>query len=171
MIAGARYVHTNLIARDWKRLADFYESVFGCVPVPPERNYSGPTLEALTAIPGASLAGVHLRLPGGGEADAGGAGAGADAGAIAAANGPTLEIFQYAAGTPESSPAVNRPGFAHLAFEVDSVSEARAEVLAAGGSAVGEVAVLTTAAGRRVTACYVTDPEGNVIELMAWDRA
>ena len=37
MIAGARYVHTNLIARDWRRLAAFYESVLGCVPVHPER--------------------------------------------------------------------------------------------------------------------------------------
>ena len=35
----ARYAHTNLIARDWRRLSDFYVRVFGCVPVPPERDY------------------------------------------------------------------------------------------------------------------------------------
>ena len=29
---GARYAHTNLIARDWRRLVDFYQTVFGCVP-------------------------------------------------------------------------------------------------------------------------------------------
>jgi len=26
-----RYAHTNLIARDWRRLAAFYESVFECL--------------------------------------------------------------------------------------------------------------------------------------------
>src|SRR5678815_5648625 len=34
VIRGVRYVHTNLIARDWRALARFYEDVFGCVPVP-----------------------------------------------------------------------------------------------------------------------------------------
>jgi len=34
MIAGARYGHTNLIARDWRALASFYEQLFGCAPVP-----------------------------------------------------------------------------------------------------------------------------------------
>jgi hypothetical protein len=38
----ARYKYTNLIARDWQRLAQFYEDVFGCVRVPPERHLSGP---------------------------------------------------------------------------------------------------------------------------------
>jgi len=30
-----KYTHTNLVARDWRRLADFYIKVFGCTPVPP----------------------------------------------------------------------------------------------------------------------------------------
>ena len=38
MITGARYVHTNLIARDWRELARFYVEVFGCELVPPERD-------------------------------------------------------------------------------------------------------------------------------------
>jgi catechol 2,3-dioxygenase-like lactoylglutathione lyase family enzyme len=151
MIAGARYTHTNLIAHNWRRLAVFYESVFACVPVPPERNYSGPELEALTALPGASLTGVHLLLPG------------------SEPGGPTLEIFEYASGVPDSTRAVNRPGLAHLAFSVDSVADALAEVVAAGGAPVGEVAVLTTSTGSRVTAAYATDPEGNVVELLSWE--
>jgi len=44
----ARYVHTNLIAWDWKRLAAFYQDVFGCVPVPPERDLSGEPGRGLT---------------------------------------------------------------------------------------------------------------------------
>jgi len=64
---------------------------------------------------------------------------------------------------------VNRPGLAHLAFEVATVEDARREILAAGGKAVGEVVTLTTSAGTRVTWCYVTDPEDNIIELQAWE--
>jgi len=43
-------------------------------------------------------------------------------------------------------------------------------VLAAGTRPVGEVVTLTTAAGSKVTWVFVTDPEGNVIELQAWSK-
>jgi len=36
-----KYAHTNLIARDWRALADFYVAQFGCEVVPPERDYAG----------------------------------------------------------------------------------------------------------------------------------
>ena len=147
---NARFVHTNLIARDWRCLADFYQRVFGCVFVPPERDFKGEKLEAGTGIAGAALCGAHLRLPGYGE------------------DGPTLEIFTYTPLANGSPGAVNRPGFGHIAFTVDDVPAARSEVLAAGGQAVGEVVTLTIAGGARVTWCYVTDPEGNIIELQAW---
>ena len=52
MPISAKYVHTNLIARDWRKLADFYVSVFGCEPVPPERDYSGADLERGTGVRG-----------------------------------------------------------------------------------------------------------------------
>ena len=48
------------------------------------------------------------------------------------------------------------------------VETARNRVLNEGGSPVGDVVTLTTADGRRVTWCYVTDPEGNVVELQSW---
>jgi catechol 2,3-dioxygenase-like lactoylglutathione lyase family enzyme len=150
LIQGARYVHTNLIARDWRTLASFYTDVFGCVLVPPERNYSGPTLEAGTGVAGATLQGVHLRLPGNG------------------ADGPTLEIFTYSKAEPGPIPAVNRPGFGHLAFQVPSVIDASARVIQGGGKPLGEIVALTTATGAKVTWCYVTDPEGNVLELQSW---
>jgi hypothetical protein len=43
-------------------------------------------------------------------------------------------------------------------------------VLAAGGRAVGEIVTLTTATGSKVTWVYVTDPEGNVLELQSWSK-
>lgn len=150
MSINARYVHTNLIARDWRMLAGFYQRVLGCTIVLPERDFQGELLEAGSGIPGAHLTGAHLRLPGWGDA------------------GPTLEIFSYNHLVERPGTAVNRPGFGHIAFEVPDVRSAREVVLAEGGQAVGEVVTLQTADGRRVTWCYVTDPEGNVLELQSW---
>ncbi len=149
MAISATYMHTNLIANDWRELADFYIEVFGCEPVPPERYLAGEALARGTGIPGAHLMGVHLRLPGHGE------------------HGPTLEIYHYNRLADEGQKAVNRPGYGHLAFRVDDVHQARAAVLAAGGSAVGEI--VTTAVGddRQITWCYLTDPEGNILELQS----
>jgi predicted enzyme related to lactoylglutathione lyase len=149
MITGARYVHTNIVARDWRALGAFYQTVFGCSPVPPERDFSGPDVETLTGVPGAALRGCHLRLPGTG------------------CEGPTLEIFEHAVAEPGPQPAVNRRGLAHIAFAVDSVPDARRAVLEAGGGAIGAMVSLTTTDGAEVTLCYVTDPEGNVIELQS----
>ena len=149
MIAGARDGHTNLIARDWRALSRFYEAQFGCTPVPPERDFKGTDLERGTAIPGAELRGVHLRLPGHGP------------------DGPTLEIFNYNILEVKPDTAINRPGFGHIAFVVDDVPSARDAVIAAGGGPVGEVVTLTNAAGARLTWVYVTDPEGNVLELQS----
>lgn len=151
MIREARFVHTNLIALNWRALAEFYIQVFGCTLVPPERNFSGSALEAGTGVAGAALTGVHLRLPG-----------------FSTDEAPTLEIFRYSALAPAEPPAVNRPGFGHIAFSVASVEEARNEVVRLGGKPLGEIVELSVAGGRRVTWCYVHDPEGNIVELQSW---
>jgi len=150
MSINAKYVHTNLIARDWQKLSSFYEEVFGFKEVPPERHYKGVELEKGTSIKGTELHGVHLRMPGYDE------------------NGPTLEIYSYSI-QKEGFPAeVNRPGFGHIAFTVVDVNKAKEAVLNAGGKAVGEIVTLQTSTGAKVTWCYVTDSEGNLIELQTW---
>jgi hypothetical protein len=53
---------------------------------------------------------------------------------------------------------------------VPDVLAAQAEVLNAGGAAVGDIVTLQTAAGARVTWCYVRDPGGNAIELQSWSQ-
>ena len=147
---GVRFGHVNVIAEDWHRLAAFYTDVFGCVLVPPERDYQGADLSRGTAVPDAAQRGAHLRLPGHGDA------------------GPTIEIYTYRRNEERLPNVANRLGFAHIAFAVDDVDGAREAVLAAGGGSVGEVVKLTAADGRHVTWCYVTDPEGNMVELQAW---
>lgn len=147
MAISSRFIHTNIIARDWKRLAGFYERVFGCTPVPPERALSGKWLERATGVPGAQIHGVHLRLPGYGE------------------EGPTLEIFQYTQLEKRGKTAINRPGFAHIAFMVDDLKSARDEVVAAGGGVLGELVSTEIPGAGTITFVYVTDPGGNIIEL------
>jgi len=147
---SARYVHTNLVARDWRRLARFYVEVFGCVPVPPERDLSGAWLDALTAIEQAHLTGIHLLLPG------------------QPAGGVTLEIFSYGRMPARPLPGVNEPGFGHIAFLVDDVDAALAAVRAAGGGAVGKVSSAEVAGAGTIRVVYARDPEGNVIELQTW---
>jgi catechol 2,3-dioxygenase-like lactoylglutathione lyase family enzyme len=68
-----------------------------------------------------------------------------------------------------SETLVNRPGFGHIAFLVEDVAQAREAVLAAGGEDVGETVTLQTADGRKVTFVYLTDPEGNILELQSWN--
>ncbi len=152
MTIKARYVHTNLVAKNWRALAHFYVEVFDCVPVPPERDYRGSQFDLLTGIESAHLTGMHLRLPGFDE------------------GGPTLELFQYEPVLGKPSTAVNRQGFGHIAFEVASVTEARDAVMEAGGAVIGDIVTLTTATGTKVTLIYMTDPEGNIIELQRWDK-
>jgi len=146
----ARYAHTNIIAKNWRALARFYEQVFGCIPIPPERSISEEWLERGTGVPDAQLEGIHLRLPGYGE------------------SGPTLEIYQYRHSKERPSPAANRLGFAHIAFAVDDLEEARREVIDAGGQGLGRVVNAVIPSVGNLTFVYATDPEGNVLELQSW---
>lgn len=148
--AGIRYAHTNLIAHDWQRLAEFYRQVFACEPVSSERDHHGPHIDALTAMPGARIRGRHLRLPGHGE------------------HGPTIEIFTYDQTQPLLPTALNRPGFAHLAFEVPDVAAKRQEILGWGGKEVGQLVTIDIPGAGRLTLVYLADPEGNIVELQQW---
>jgi len=148
----ARFTHTNLIAQDWKKLATFYEQVFGCIPMPPERDLAGQWLDDATQIPNARIRGMHLRLPGHGD------------------TGPTLEIFQYNQEEERPNTAINRPGFGHIAFAVDDVQAAQVAVVAAGGGALGERVTVDISGAGHITFVYATDPEGNIIELQHWSH-
>ena len=152
MDKNVRYVHTNIIAKDWKRLAQFYIDVFECKPTYPERNLSGEWLEKMTAIDHAKIRGIHLSLPG-------------------YENGPTLEIFEYEPNSlSECKPLVNRQGLGHLAFHVDSVEAVLKSVLTNGGEKLGEVVTNDYGDFGILTAVYARDIEGNIIEIQNWKR-
>ncbi len=145
-----RYTHTNLVAKDWKKLAKFYIDVFNCKPKPPERDLSGEWLDRLTGINSAHIRGIHLLLPGFEH------------------EGPTLEIFQYNVSISDIGRKINREGFAHIAFAVDDVKKCLAKLKENGGTAVGEVVTSQMDGGRTINVVYARDPEGNIIEIQKW---
>ncbi len=146
-----RFVHTNLIARDWLSLSVFYQKVFECRPVRPRRDLKGPWLDRLTGLDRAHIVGEHLQLPGYGE------------------DGPTLEIFSYSQ-PHEVERGINTCGFSHLAFEVADVEETVRRVLEEGGRLLGDIESHTYEELGRATFVYVLDPEENIIEIQSWKR-
>jgi len=147
-----RYVHTNIIAKDWKKVSLFYQHVFGCKPVSPQRDLSGEWLDQLTGIANAHVVGEHLTLPGYGE------------------NLPTLEIFSYNNMDCGNPKVINGIGLGHLAFEVDDVAAVLQNIIQEGGGQVGEL--IKTEYPNHVTATFVyaKDVEGNIIELQSWEN-
>ncbi len=147
-----RFAHTNIAAKDWKRLSDFYIKVFNCWVKPPERDLSGEWLDKGTGMQNTRLAGVHLLLPGYGD------------------SGPTLEIFQYE-DAHESAPIMpNYTGFTHIAFEVEDVEITLNTALSNGAELLGEVTEKKIENIGTINFVYFRDPEGNIIEIQSWNK-
>ena len=147
-----RYVHTNIVARDWRKLAEFYKTVFQCREKPPERAFSGAWLDRATGLTDAALEGVHLHLPGYGD------------------NGPTLEIFSYADMMGSGESAANKYGFSHIAFEVDDVKTTYVMALEKGGKELGKVAEKQVPGIGTLIFVYFKDQEGNIVEIQSWEK-
>jgi len=147
-----RYAHTNIAARDWKKLSKFYIRVFDCTIKPPERKLSGDWLDQGTGLSKAELEGVHLLLPGHGD------------------NGPTLEIFSYKV-LHECEPVMaNYTGFTHIAFEVEDVEKIFGKALKSGASKLGEITEKVIEGVGGLKFVYFRDPEGNIIEIQSWEK-
>lgn len=152
MADSIRYVHTCLIARDWKKIAQFYIDVFGCEVAGNERDLKGEWIDRITKIKNVHIKGVHLKLPG------------------YKTGAPTLEIFQYDPNNYRlGNPLVNGLGFAHIAFHVDNVTMMLAKVTAHGGSQMGDYVEKKYHGNGVLKVVYVRDPEGNIIELQKWE--
>jgi catechol 2,3-dioxygenase-like lactoylglutathione lyase family enzyme len=145
-----KYAHTNIITDDWRRLAEFYITVFDCKPLYPERDLKGEWLDRATTIKGSHLKGIHLRLPGYDEGL------------------PTLEIFQYDSNENGSSILPNRKGLGHIALRVDDVPKVLNNVLEHGGSRFGELVETEVQNVGTLTFVYARDIDGNIIELQHW---
>lgn len=147
-----RFAHTNIAAKDWKRLSDFYIQVFNCKKKLPERNLSGDWLDQATGLTNARLAGIHLLLPGHGT------------------SGPTLEIFTYEDVCERKPVMVNCTGYTHIAFEVDDVETTLHHALNNGAKLLGKVTEKIIENVGALKFVYFRDPEGNIIEIQSWDK-
>jgi catechol 2,3-dioxygenase-like lactoylglutathione lyase family enzyme len=147
-----KYVHTNIISQDWKRLAEFYTEVFGCIPVEPERDLTGKWLEEGTGVKNAHIRGMHFRLPGYNN------------------DGPTLEIFQYSETIESGKSLPNQKGFGHIAFHVDDVEEIAAKAIRYRGSMLGNIVSHPVQGVGLLMFVYISDPDGNTIEIQHWDK-
>lgn len=116
----------------------------------PDRRLEGDWLGRGMGLRGASVRGIHLRLPGCGDA------------------GPTLELFELGEPGAADERPVNRPGLMHIAFTVDDIHVTLDRLLGAGGSRLGEIAEAAVAGVGRADFVYARDPEGNIVELQAW---
>jgi catechol 2,3-dioxygenase-like lactoylglutathione lyase family enzyme len=147
-----RYAHTNIAARDWKKLSDFYIRVFDCTMKPPKRNLSGGWLDQATGLSNAELEGVHLLLPGHGE------------------SGPTLEIFSYKDMHDCESIMANYNGYTHIAFEVENVDCIFREAIKAGAVKLGDITEKHIEGVGILKFVYFRDPEGNIVEIQSWKK-
>jgi len=146
-----RFAHTNIAARDWKSLADFYINVFDCKIKPPERDLRGEWLDRAIGIKNARQRGVHLSLPGFDK------------------NPPTLEIFSYEEFIDTNPMMANQIGFTHIAFEVDDVDDILKKALEHGATTLGEVIENEVEGVGMLKFTYLRDIEGNIIEIQSWN--
>lgn len=147
-----RFAHTNIAAKDWKVLSDFYIEVFQCKIKPPQRNLSGSWLNRATGLKNAKLEGVHLLLPGYGD------------------EGPTLEIFTYLEMEKREPIMANCTGLTHIAFEVEDVDQILGNAINNGGQLLGSVTERAVDGVGQLKFVYFRDPEGNIVEIQSWKR-
>ncbi|MBN2051759.1 MAG: VOC family protein [Spirochaetales bacterium] len=147
---NVKFAHVNIVARDWRKLADFYIDVFGCREKPPERDLKGRWLDDAVSLKGAHITGIHLYLPG------------------FSADGPTLEIFRYDDYEKQDVKAANHEGFGHIAFAVDDVDACVRNILDHGGGMAGTMVKTNITGVGSIHFAYARDPEGNIIEIQKW---
>ncbi|MBX5469511.1 MAG: VOC family protein [Thermoleophilaceae bacterium] len=129
--------HASLAVEDLDASLRFYTTAFGYELLFHDEQRE--LIEALTGVRGLSCALAQLRHP---------------------ADGAVLELvaFDVPDGLEDAAPV--RAGHGHVAFRVDDLDEALAEVRALGARPLGETVTFET--GRAV---YLREPGGSVFEL------
>ena len=139
-----RLLHVSLTARDADALSKFFREALGFVDRRAPTRLSGEHVSRGNGLPNANIYTIWLHFPDD--------------------PGPFLEIMEYNEAMERHTPAVNEPGYAHIAFEVEDLHAAIDKGLRAGGDLQGEVTNFGTHA-RPHLIVYVRDPEGNILEL------
>lgn len=147
--------HVNVVVRDLSAMVGFYRDVLG-MKVTKEVTISGQWVEQTVGLADVIADVVYLDL----------------------SAGPRIELIQY-----RSPPAVesmgtdipNTPGLRHLAFRVSNLDQIVDQLQQADVSFVSGVQTVpdeqvTYTGGVRKRLVYFRDPEGNILELCAYEQ-
>lgn len=107
-----KYLHTNIVSKDAKKLSEFYINVFGC-KLKSEGAMKGEWLDNGVNLKNANIVkSIEVTLPG------------------YPAEAPYLEIFQYTEVIDLPQQRVsNLLGFSHISFEVEDVESTMNDVI------------------------------------------
>jgi len=138
--------HVGFTVSDLERSLGFWEGALGMRQVMRQERRGG-YLEAIVKEPDCYVLQCQLEL---------------------AEGGTRVELFQYV--QPEGATVHTRPrdvGFAHVAVRCDDVAPLLERLVAAGGTAFGEIVEVDGGANKGAKAVYVRDPDGHVLELFS----
>lgn len=139
-----RLRHVSLTARNADQLSSFYKQVFGFVEKRAPKRLSGKAVFRGNGLPDNDIYAIWLTFPN--------------------TQDPFLEIMEYTHPAKRGVPAVNDPGFGHIAFEVCNLHQTLENVLRFGGSLQGDVTNFESDE-QPYWIVYARDPEGNILEL------
>ena len=139
-----RLAHINLVARDAEALAAFYVNVMECEIFREPKILSGEKVSRGNGLSYSEIRTIWLKFQ--------------------ALERPFLEIHQHMITHHRGLPCVNEPGFGHLAFQVEHLSQTLSKLVQAGGTQIGQVTDFGTHE-RPYLIAYARDPEGNILEL------
>ena len=150
-----RIDHVNLIVGDMQAMIAFYCGVLG-MRLTREATLSGPWIDAVTRLERVTADVAFLELP----------------------DGPALELLCYRGPQRDRPPglgAPNTPGLRHIAFRVQDIERVAAALQAAGAPLLSPIQQVPDTqvdyADVRKRLAYCHDPEENLLELCAYERA
>jgi catechol 2,3-dioxygenase-like lactoylglutathione lyase family enzyme len=134
--------HVGVCVSDLERALRFYRDLLGFA-VEHELAVAGEPSDTLLRLRGVELRAVYLRR-----------------------DGVRLELLRFAAppAPPPRTRSMDEQGLTHLSFRVADLEATLTALRAAGARVLEETVIRIPEAG--VAACFVTDPDGQLIELV-----
>jgi catechol 2,3-dioxygenase-like lactoylglutathione lyase family enzyme len=152
-VAIDRIDHVNLVVNDMATMVEFYRDVLG-LRLTKQAVITGEWIDTVTGL-------SHVE---------------AEVAFLEPAAGPAIELLRYRtpAGTrPDGLGVPNAQGFRHMAFRVRDIDRLAASLAAAGVEFISPLqrvpAVQVDYADVRKSLLYFRDPEGNLLELCAFE--
>jgi len=142
MVPLQRLTHVGLCVSDLDRSLGFYRDLLG-FRVRDELDVEGEPADRLLRLRGVKLRAVYLER-----------------------DGVTLELLRFAS-PPGPAPrrrTMHELGLTHLSFRVGDLDATLAALRAAGAHVLDDTLIRVAASG--AAACFVTDPDGQLIELV-----